>query len=238
MKKIFKGLIILLLAFPFIVKAQTYDITSGDMTIDLDETWYGFTRENYKGNETLKSIGVTEEYIENFFNNNSAYLDATKTDYSYEFIAVAKETEGVNNLSNYSDSDVNDFGKEIASSLNTDYKLYKNNYKYITLEYYDEASKYYIVDYVTVINAKVYTLIAQKEEAFTETEKAEIKKIVDTIKYNIKDEYKNEKELVKKDSKDSILPYIIIGAIVGGIAGGASVVAKNKKMKKTKTSEK
>ena len=221
MKKIFKGLMILLLVFPVIVKAQTYNITSGDMTIDLDETWYGFTRENYKGNETLKSIGVTEEYIENFFNNNSAYLDATKKDYSYEFIAVAKETKWVNNLSNYSDSDVNDFGKEVASSLNTDYKLYKNNYKYITLEYYDEASKYYIV-----------------EEAFTETEKAEIKKIVDTIKYNIKDEYKNEKELTKKDSNDSTLPYIIIGALVGGAAGGASVIAKNKQKKQTKTSEK
>ena len=229
MKKVLCLLISLVLFIPVNIYGKNVDLREINLTIDFNDDWYVFTRYNLDGNKDLETLGVTKDYMENFFNENEAYIDASPKELGTDFILRIKPVEDMNNLSNYPDDVVKEVAKEISKLVSsTDYKIYNSGKnKYAVVKYYDEASKYNILTYYTVVNAQGYTFQIQKQSDITQTDETNMKTIMDSATFNVLDKYKNESEDVQKEldavgKKDfnikNILIYVGVGALIGIIA--------------------
>ena len=229
MKKVLCLLISLVLFIPVNIYGKNVDLSEINLTIDFNDDWYVFTRYNLDGNKDLETLGVTKDYMENFFNENEAYIDASPKELGTDFILRIKSVEDMNNLSNYPDDVVKEVAKEISKLVSSeDYKVYNNGKtKYAVVKYYDEASKYNILTYYTVVNAQGYTFQIQKQSDITQTDETNMKTIMDSATFNVLDKYKNESEDVQKEldnvgKKDfnikNILIYVGVGALIGIIA--------------------
>ena len=229
MKKVLCLLISLVLFIPVNIYGKNVDLSEINLTIDFNDDWYVFTRYNLDNNKELESLGLTKEYMENFFNENEAYIDASPKELGTDFILRIKPVEDMNNLSNYPDDVVKEVAKEISKLVSsTDYKIYNSGKnKYAVVKYYDEASKYNILTYYTVVNAQGYTFQIQKQSDITQTDETNMKTIMDSATFNVLDKYKNESEDVQKEldnvgKKDfnikNILIYVGVGALIGIIA--------------------
>lgn len=229
MKKVLCLLISLVLFIPVNIYGKNVDLREINLTIDFNDDWYVFTRYNLDGNKDLETLGVTKDYMENFFNENEAYIDASPKELGTDFILRIKSVEDMNNLSNYPDDVVKEVAKEVGKLVSsTDYKIYNSGKnKYAVIKYYDDASKYNILTYYTVVNAQGYTFQIQKQSDITQTDETNMKTIMDSATFNVLDKYKNESEDVQKEldnvgKKDfnikNILIYTGVGALIGIIA--------------------
>ena len=227
MKKIV--IILLLILMPLSIKALEYDVQSADMKVTFPDNWYVFTRENVKDNETLENLNVTEEYMNNFFTNYNAYIDALNT--NVELVLRLGDKVDFHSLSDYPDEKVLEYASDFGAINKTDdYKVYTNKYKYVIVNY--TSSNYHILMYATVINSKWYTYSAQKIGEFTAEEASDIKKIIDSIEYTIIEE-PEEKEIVEKevenkgDTKKLVYAYLVL--VVIAIAFGLNLFILKKK---------
>lgn len=220
------------LFLPVTTYAQAYQMSDTDMTITVNDTeWYVFTRDNIKDNPELAELGVSYEDMHSILYDNEAYMDAIlfyeDGGYIEFFVRKRPLDTGLVNLSNYTDSEVATFAKEIAKNQNTDnYGVYENTYKFAKLEYFDATYNYYVCEYITVVNKDDYTLTFQSETEFTEWEYEEIKRIVDSIQFDV------DTSLKEKSGSTSLIARVIGGGVAGGIAG-LIIGLKNKKKKKT-----
>lgn len=219
------------LFLPVTTYAQAYQMSDTDMTITVnDAEWYVFTRDNIKDNPELAELGVSYKDMHSILYDNEAYMDAIlfyeDGGYIEFFVRKRPLDTGLVNLSNYKDSEVATFAKEIAKNQNTDnYGVYENTYKFAKLEYFDATYNYYVCEYITVVNKDDYTLTFQSETEFTEWEYEEIKRIVDSIQFDV------DTSLKEKSGSISLIPRVIGGGVAGGIAG-LIIGLKNKKKKK------
>ena len=239
MKKILCLLISLVLFIPVNIYGKTVDLSEINLTIDFNDDWYVFTRYNLDGNKDLETLGVTKDYMEQFFNENEAYIDALPKELGMDFILRIKTVDEMNNLSNYPDNMVNEVAKEVAKLVSsTDYKIYNSGKnKYAVVKYYDETSKYNILTYYTVVNAQGYTFQIQKQSDITQTDETNMKTIIDSAVFNVLHKYKNESDDVQKelDNVDkstfnikNILIYAGVGALIGVIASVISTKINKK----------
>ena len=227
-----KLLILILILIPINIKAAEYDVKSANLKISFSDDWYVFTRENIENNEDLKNIKVTADYMNKFFNTNSAYIDAIKS--NLEFVLRIGDEVDFESLTSYPDEKVSEIAQDFgAINKTSDYKTYTNKYKYIVLNY--KVNDYYIHIYATVINSKWYTFTVQKKSEFKAEEITEIKRIIDSVDYTIiekvsEKEKEIEKEAIEKASKTNriktIVAYIVV--VVIGIAIVGNIVLKNK----------
>ena len=125
MKKVLCLLISLVLFIPVNIYGKNVDLSEINLTIDFNDDWYVFTRYNLDGNKDLETLGVTKDYMENFFNENEAYIDASPKELGTDFILRIKPVEDMNNLSNYPDDVVKEVAKDSASSDDAINKLNK-----------------------------------------------------------------------------------------------------------------
>ena len=239
MKKVLCLLISLVLFIPVNIYGKNVDLSEINLTIDFNDDWYVFPRYNLDGNKDLETLGVTKDYMENFFNENEAYIDASPKELGTDFILRIKPVEDMNNLSNYPDDVVKEVAKEISKIVSSeDYKVYNSGKnKYAVVKYYDEASKYNILTYYTVVNAQGYTFQIQKQSDITQTDETNMKTIMDSATFNVLDKYKNESEDVQKEldkdaKKDLSFKNILIYAGVGALIGVISILISNKKKNK------
>ncbi len=239
MKKILCLLISLVLFIPVNIYGKTIDLSEINLTIDFNDDWYVFTRYNLEGNKDLETLGVTKDYMEKFFNENEAYIDASPKELGADFILRIKTVEEMNNLSNYPDDMVNEVAKEVGKLVSsTDYKIYNSGKnKYAVVKYYDEASKYNILTYYTVVNAQGYTFQIQKQSDITQTDETNMKTIMYSATFNVLDKYKNESEDVQKEldnvgKKDFNIKNILIYAGVGALIAIMATVISTRNNKK------
>ena len=88
MKKLLLFLSLVLFLFPVCVSAKEYDISEMYFKATLPDDWYVFTRDNIKGNETLKEFEISESYMSSMFIANKAYINAAPQDFGVEFFAI------------------------------------------------------------------------------------------------------------------------------------------------------
>ena len=234
-KYILFTLILMILVLPNTVKAAEFSVDD-NMTMNIDDSlWYVFTRNNIKDNKELESLGMTYEYMENFFNTNSAYLDAIllykDTGEVIELCVRKVESDGPVNSNNYSDEEYLESLKEFLSGNKyTKLEIYqKDNYKYGYSEYVDKNVN--IMEYYIIINKNKYTITVQKQGDFDSDNKARIKDIIDNTSYYVNSDIK---EPTKGIDGSEILKKALIGAVIGGAIGGivvgiTAVVKKKKK---------
>lgn len=225
--------LVFMVLLPVSVHAATYSLSETDMSIDVDNSlWYVFTRDNIKDNSELKELGISYNTMYDILYTNEAYMDALLLyeDGGYVEFFVRKRPldTGVVNLSNYEDKDVLDFAKALAKKQGAKtYSVYENQYKFAKLEYYDSNYNYYLCEFYTVVNKENYTFTFQKPSQYTDAEYAEIKKIVDSIRFDVDTSLKEE---IPTSSAKDIITKTIGGGVIGGIVG-AIIAFVNKKKK-------
>lgn len=218
---------------PITAFAETYNLGDTDMSISVDDTvWYVFTRDNIKNNSELEELGITYDTMYDILHDNEAYMDAVlyyeDGEYMEFFIRKRALDAGVANLSNYDDSEVLEFAKELAKKQGAEtYSVYENQYKFAKLEYIDSNYGYYLCEYYTVVNQDNYTFTFQSTSQFTDWEYAEMETIIDSIKFDVDTSIKEEK---KTSNDESIVGKAIGGAVIGGAVGaGIAIIGKKKK---------
>ena len=224
--------IFILLLLPLTIYAKDFKIE--DISIDLDDSWYVFTKDNIKNNQDLKLLGVSEEYMNDVFDGTDYYLDAIKfnNDEIVELFIVIKDTSSLYDSSDFTDEQIEElrssYEKQISNSKTTIFTT--DSTKYIKSIYKDQDLN--IVDYYAVINKKGYTFKIQKKEEFSEGELNELDKMIENIIISDKDNNVNEDDIQPlidtKKGGNSVLTGTIIGAIIGGIIGLIGYIIKKK----------
>jgi hypothetical protein len=232
-----------LLLLPATVCASPYLPGDTDISVSVDDSiWYVFTRENIENNPELDELGIAYNTIHSVFYDNGAYLDALlffgEKDY-VEFLIYkeAGDADDPVQMSNYSDKEIQQLGERLAKETHAENPeiVQKGTHKFIELNYYASELEYYTVTYYTIVNRQYYTLTFQSPTQFTQDQKDEIAKVMDTVSFRVDLSLKEPKG---KDSDDSVLTGAIGGAIGGAVLGGISaLVAKNKKKKQQKAAE-
>lgn len=227
---------------PAAAYAETYKPADTDITVTIDDTlWYVFTRDNIENNPELEEVGGSVEQMRKIFDINDAYIDAFVIGDDGDFlelIVVKKEAgSGVANLSNYSDELVADLAKEISGMQSIDdYSVYRNNgYKFVRLETVSTASDnitYNLCEYFTIVNRYVYSLKFQSVSKFNDEKYAMVKKIVDSVEFDVDETLKEDVERGVSVSKVAL--WAIVGAIGGGAVGGIIGFAVDRKKKAAK----
>lgn len=233
--------LIFLFLFPVDILAKSYSLNGTDITIDIPDDWYVFTRDNIKNNADMVKLQIDYEYMKNFFEQNYAYMDTFimyDNGQSVELFVRVKENNNINNLSNYSDDNVLELAESLAKKTGSnDYDVYVEDYKYAVSKYIDNGM--YIIEYYTIVNGYGYTMTIQKPAMYTADEEAEIKQIIDSIVFDVDESL--EESYKEKSIWDSIFNGAIDGAVtgifVGGIIGGVSGLIIFLKKKKNKISE-
>lgn len=224
----------LVIGFPFNCLAQSYALLEKDITIDVPDDWYVFTRDNIKNNAELESLQIQYEYMKNMFESNYAYMDAFviyDDGSSLEMFVRIKENNAIMNLSNYADEEVMELSGELAKNGGySNYDVYVEDYKFAVSKYAQQDVN--LIEYYTIVNGYGYTITFQKSNDYTGEEEKLIESIIDTIEFDV-DEMLEEP--VVDDFFDRIINWCVIGVLVGGGTGaviGIIIAIKNKKLKK------
>lgn len=188
-----------------------------DLTLNYNESgWFYFTRDNLKNNPSLNKLGISYEYVNNFFNNNKdCYMNAVKINNNLkeEFFIIAKESKDYKNLNEESNINLNKYMEDIAQLTNSKniYPYEFKNNKYIFAEYYDSKLHYNIIDYYTIFNKKAYIIKFQQEKTFNTEQKETIKKIINSI------EFKNNRKYVIVNNNYLLYFFIILILLLFGV---------------------
>ena len=223
---------------PTAASAETYKLGGTDISISVDNSkWYVFTRDNIKDNPELKKLGISYDTIYGILYDNDAYMDAIMfyEDGGYIEMFVRKKPvdAGLVNLSNYKDSEVLDFAKELAKKAGAEnYTVCENQYKFARLDYKDNKLGYYMCEFITCVNKDNYTVTFQATSQYTQEEYAEIEKIVDSIQFDVDTSIKEPIRF-----RFNLVRMVLAGAAVGGIAGGIVAIKTKKKKKQNEKME-
>ena len=242
MKRITSALVLTLL-FVFLLfnvgaNAASFAISGTDISVEVDDAvWYVFTRDNIKDNPELEELGLTYEYMNGVFNDNKAYMDAVlfydDGNFMELLIRKTESTDGTVNLSNYSDDEVLDLAKTYAEKVGAkDYSVYKTQQKFAKVDYYDANYKYYMSEYITVVNKDIYVVTFQSTVEYDEEMNEEIAEILESVRFDVDTSLKE-----KSTAKDSFFDIVMGKSVRGGIIGalvGAVVAFITKKIKKPK----
>ncbi len=238
MKKI--GLFIIMFLFPILVFAKEYTVEEVNLKLSLNDDWYVFTRSNLNGNKGLEELGISKEKLLTTLEKSSIYIDSIPKGKEFEFLLVIPKTDlEVNNLNNYTDSLLEEVKGTFKERFDTEKcDIYKtDNHKFIVIDYYDSNLKYYIVNYYTIVDNKGYNFQLQKKSEVTDTEKAELKKIVDSIKINVLDDAKEDDQKIIEEAESkkknniwaNAIKWAIIGGAIGGLSGFIGLLIRKKK---------
>lgn len=248
MKKILL-LIICLFIFPFYVNAEEYRISELGIKINIPSNYVVVTRDNYKNNREMEVLGVTPEYMEQVFDSYNAYLDAFDLSIGKEIFIIVNSVPA--DYSNYSKSEL----EALLPTLKSHYEslgsssvevsvVELNGINYFMIDYYQGG--YYLVNYYLVSQNKGYNFQIQSSTALTDADKADYRKIIETVSFGNDDAEENppvidDEEKTKVDdnktgntSKNNSMLWIIIGASVGvfvGVIIGLIVSSKKKSNK-------
>lgn len=189
MKKFVFSLLAILF-MPLVVSADTIDVDSADLSLEIPDSWYIFTRDNLDNNPDLEELELTEDYVMDYFLEYSIYVNAFDAD--YDFYAYMSYTEDVGSLPDYYDFELEEVATDLMNQYGaSSYEIYDNDYKYIRIEY--TSNDYYIIDYYTIIDDQSYIFSIQKIAELTNEDRDLMEDIVDSIHFdNYVDEDSNE----------------------------------------------
>lgn len=190
------AIVCLIAVAPMTVYATTFNVEDTNMSFYInEEIWYVFTRDNIQNNPELDELGFTYEKMHQILEENNAYVDAAMFYENGEFVEmfvriVDVDTEIIN-LADYEDKDIAPLAQELIERQKADtYYICetndgKNKYKFINIEYVDEATGFYIWEFMTVINQKDYTITFQSNKPYSDTEYSEMESIIGSISFKL-----------------------------------------------------
>lgn len=228
-------LICTLMLLPIAAWAETYNLDGTDLTIELDESrWYVFTRDNLENNPDLADLEISESAMYDHLCSIDAYMDAIWVNSKGRFVElfilkISLSEDDPVNMSHYSDKELEEAAEEIADEHEAlEYSIYENDYKFLKIDSFDEDADYYIYQFITVVNQEAYTLTFQSETPFSNSQREECDRIVDSIYFDVDTSMKEPR--AKSSGWSNVLEHGMVGLIVG-IASVIIGAATSKKKK-------
>ena len=165
---------------------KTYRIKNSEVVMSFDQQkWDVFAQGIRQDSYLLEKYGYDNITMQNYLKDNSMYVYAIyNKDETFEFVLFtdSKTIE-------YEEDDYESFGSSVAKVRGVeDFQIYESNYQYVKLDYYDPSSEFYLLEYHILINSQYYVFLIRKENEFSEAEKKEIEKVVDSVEFNKKKE--------------------------------------------------
>lgn len=224
MKKLL--LLLVILFIPLFIYAKEYKVDDINITLDAKDDLIVLTKDNLENNPDLAKLNLTKDYMESLMEANNIYYDIIKIDMSYEVLVVTPKTRlQFNNLSNATDEILEDIKKELVKKTGAEVSsIYKGHHNFIVVDYFDSKTNLYILNYYTVVNARGYNFQLQKKYEITDSEREELKDLIDTVNIDVLEEYKNESAETQKNidnynKKGFNYWNIVYGALIGAGAG-------------------
>ena len=241
--------IMCLFILPICVNAEEYIISELEIKIDVPSNYLVITRDNYKNNSGMESLGVTPEYMEQVFKNYNAYLDAFDSVTGQEIFIIVNPVNG-----DYSEYSVEEL-EELITALESYYASLNgenikievvnvNGINYFKIDYVQNG--YYLINYYLVSNNNGYNFQIQSKTPLAESEKISFHKIIESISFDYEEEVppvvedndvssKDNSEEKKEDKDQSGKLFTIIGASIGVLIGTViSIIGLSKKKNKNK----
>ena len=232
MKRIMVFWLVLLL--PIFAFAQEYHLQDINFKIDISDDYTVLTRDNLDNNINLDKLNITKDNLINIMETNNIYLDIVKNDLVYEILVVVPKTNpSFTDLSKANSIELDMLKKTIVKETGDNVPIvYKNNYSFIVVDYYDKNMDMNVINYYTVVNSHGYNIQLQTKSEITDEYRNELKMIVDSIRFD------NINENVDDNNQNSNKPFdfkiIIYGLLAGLLAGLITYYfAKNIKIKKS-----
>ena len=144
MKKYFIQIIILVATFivfvnPISILAQTYNVDGTEVNITFGDEWHVCTRDNPVCCYEVEALGMTEEYMLEFFEKNLIYLNAgIIADFDndgMDFIIVKDKTDFCENMSTLTKEELDKVVQEFADTVDCQVcEIYDGNHTFVHME--------------------------------------------------------------------------------------------------------
>lgn len=254
MKRII-SIIIALLFFmvPLMSNAETHRFVEGGeggycLFLTVDEKWHPMddnmivtTYLDGTSDPIEEEVGVPGETLKEMVVENNLFLFGTYGDvYLSVYINEAEEFE-INQLNNYTDKEVLEIfnAEDIDGVTNQEvYRVEDNDgQKYVRILSYDEEYDEYILDYMTIVNANIYTFKFEKfNKDFSASEEYITKQVLNGATYKVNPELAKEPNGLF--SEGSILYKGLIAGALGAILAIIGFFTSKSKRKENEGEEK
>lgn len=228
MRKCFRKIFLLIMMVfvmvnPISVFAQTINVDGTEVTITFGDEWHVCTRDNPVCCYQVEALGMTEEYMKKFFEENLIYLNAgIIADFDndgMDFFIVKDKTDYYEDLSKLNDEELKELVQGFVDTVDCDVcEIYDGNQVFVHMEYVEDKVNY--IKYVTVYNSEYYTFTAQKANTFTKDEKKDIEEIMESV-------YFGKPIVPEKNTFEYILPCVA-GAVLIIVAVVVAIILKKK----------
>ena len=228
MKKVFRQIVLLIVMAFFIVNplkvfGQTFNVDGTEVNITFGDEWHVCTRDNPVCCYEVEALGMTKEYMLDFFEENLIYLNAgIIADFDndgIDFFIIKDKTDFCENMSKLTDEELDKVVQEFADSVECDVcEIYDGDQTFVHMEYEEDKVNY--IKYITVYNSEYYTFTVQKASAFTKDEKKDIKEIMESV-------YFGEPIVPRKNIFEYVWPCVA-GAVLIIAAVVVAIVLKKK----------
>ncbi len=221
MKKFIKLLLMIIVISIPIVNAKSFKSCDDKVEFNTPDGWYTFTRENYKGNDSLIHSGRSESEITKLFETNNVYLYSFTSNSKKEFLIKRIEYQN-KDFNQMTEDELTRIEDKFVDGLdiNEHEKYEKDNYIFIRLEFNNSQNNknFFVDEYLIAVDNYLYSFILQSTEELSASDKVDFKSRIDSLNIDgIKDiaieeeqTVSNEENEVVIENEDNSLKIIII----------------------------
>ena len=173
--------------------AESFSPNGTDFTLDIDTgMWYVFTPDNIENNPELEELGITYEYMKNFFQTSAAHLNGLlvflDSEKYLELVVRSNSTDDVINLAPCTRDDLEDFAEVLREESNSTYSdIWENEYNFVIIELFDETTQLYGRVYTTVVNSEIYVFTFTTPEPLDDQDREIADEIMKTASFRVED---------------------------------------------------
>ena len=175
------------------VSAKSYELEDINMSIDLDEWWFTFTRYNLENNDELDALNITKDYMEEYFENNDAFLDAIYYTSDNEYIELTihkyemkdndefEKFKKIENLKNAKESDIGWLGIMLSEEPTIRDTIIYETENCLYLKNYYSLEENYQLSYITIANNQYFIINFTSNTNFDDSAEMITDDVVDNI---------------------------------------------------------
>ena len=210
------------------IKLDDYRIEEAEMQISIPDDMYVLTRDMPEDSPVLKANKLTKKQVQESFEKNNTYLNASTKDYSYDITVTVVENEDtktIGSLSDLSDSELQKLTDNLLESkvFNGCSRTNYQNTLFLTLTFEQDISNSTIcgIQEYTIVKGRCVKITFQSYSGdLDEAQKDIFTKVMNSVVFDGIDPIVYESSVANLDVNgiDIRYIYIIAAAVIGLIA--------------------
>lgn len=178
------------ISIPASAASDTYELDEVGLTVSIPADYLVVTRDTPENSSVFSELGMTKADMMAIFEADSIYLDAFSPAIDEE-IVVTMAPNNISNISNFSDSLLQQMAKAAADAFHTigsevsKYEIYQNGaVKYIKFYHTHATTNTHSLQYYTIIDNKAINITLHSYKgSLTTQQEATVKNVIDSIQF-------------------------------------------------------